>query len=73
MTQTKSTVPATKEKIAAIESQEDRCLDKGFDKIWTMKLLKATWEDVCLCNKEKTDKSNIYWRDLVSREAYDRV
>lgn len=53
MTQARSTVPATKEKIAAIESQEDRCPDKGFDKICTMNHLKAIWEDACLSKKKK--------------------
>lgn len=53
MTQARSTVQGTKEKIAAIESQEDRCLDKSFDKICTMDLLKAIWEETCLSKKMK--------------------
>lgn len=86
MTQARSTVQGTKEKIAAIESQEDRCLDKSFDKICTMDLLKAIWEETCLSKKmkkkipskkekkeKKGDKGNIHWRDTVSREAYDRL
>lgn len=54
MTPARSTVHGTKEKIAAIESQKDRHLDKSFDKICTMDLLKAICEDTYLRKKGKT-------------------
>lgn len=66
MTPARSTVQGTKEeKIAAIESQKDRRLDKSFDKICTMDLLKAICEHTYLRKKgkkkkeKKGDKDNI--------------
>lgn len=70
-------------KVPAIESQENRCLDKSFDKTCTTDLLKTKQADTCLNKKKKNqketkkkagegDKGRIHLTDPASNEACGR-
>lgn len=45
-------------KVPATESQEDRCLNKSFDKTCTADLLKTKQADTCLSKKKKKRERN---------------
>lgn len=70
-------------KAPATQAQEDRCLDKSFDKTSTTDLPKTKQADTCLCKKKTKEKETKkkagegdtgrnHLRDPASNEAYGR-